>query len=112
MNGQHHGGKGSAQRPVDQEKFNNNWDAIYGSEVHPDHRKQKYIALLEPKWVASHLRTAEHRYADIDAFIFEALDIEDAKQIVEKKDLGDYEVYVQAINSVWLNNFERKNKIF
>ena len=29
MNGQHHGGKGSAQRPVDRDKFNDNWDAIF-----------------------------------------------------------------------------------
>ena len=29
MNGQTHGGKGSAQRPVDQAKFDTNWDAIF-----------------------------------------------------------------------------------
>mgnify|MGYP006084776637 CR=1 FL=1 len=29
MNGQHHGGKGSAQRPTDQDKFNDNWDSIF-----------------------------------------------------------------------------------
>ena len=33
MNGQHHGGKGSAQRPVDQDKFNDNWDAIFGPKT-------------------------------------------------------------------------------
>tara|TARA_R110000796_G_scaffold161483_1_gene278231 strand:- start:327 stop:497 length:171 start_codon:yes stop_codon:yes gene_type:complete len=29
MKGQHHGGKGSAQRPVDQDKYNEHWDAIF-----------------------------------------------------------------------------------
>ena len=32
MNGQHHGGKGSAQRPVAQAKFDLNWDAIFNSD--------------------------------------------------------------------------------
>lgn len=32
MNGQHHGGKGSAQRPANQAKFDSNWDAIFGAK--------------------------------------------------------------------------------
>ena len=35
MNGQHHGGKGSAQRPVDQERFNANWDALFSKPDDP-----------------------------------------------------------------------------
>ena len=27
-----HGGKGSKQRPVDQKKFNDNWDLIFGKK--------------------------------------------------------------------------------
>ena len=27
---QTHGGKGSKQRPTDQQKFNDNWDKIFG----------------------------------------------------------------------------------
>ena len=49
--------------------------------------------------------------ADVDAFIFEATNLMEAKQIVEDKDLGDYEIYVQSINSVWLHHPERRNKI-
>ncbi len=33
MNGQHHGGKGSAQRPVNQAKFESNWDAIFAPKT-------------------------------------------------------------------------------
>ena len=29
MKGQTHGGKGSAQRPTDTKKFNDNWDRIF-----------------------------------------------------------------------------------
>lgn len=36
MNGQTHGGKGSAQRSVDQEKFNSNWDAIFAPKALPE----------------------------------------------------------------------------
>lgn len=32
MNGQHHGGKGSAQRSVNKEKYESNWDAIFSKK--------------------------------------------------------------------------------
>jgi len=35
VNGQTHGGKGSAQRSVDQSKFDSNWDAIFATKVQP-----------------------------------------------------------------------------
>jgi len=35
MNGQNHGGKGSAQRPVDREKYESNWDSIFVSTEKP-----------------------------------------------------------------------------
>ena len=62
----------------------------------------KYIAMMEPR---------SDMMADVDAFIFEATNLMEAKQIVEDKDLGDYEIYVQSINSVWLHHPERRNKI-
>ena len=46
MNGQHHGGKGSAQRPVDQAKFDLNWDAIFNSDP-SDKELEADLALLE-----------------------------------------------------------------
>ena len=48
MNGQHHGGKGSAQRPVDQDKFNDNWDAIF--EGTGDRYKEN-VSTPESSWV-------------------------------------------------------------
>lgn len=35
MHGQHHGGKGSAQRTANQERFDNNFDAIFGKKKEP-----------------------------------------------------------------------------
>ena len=35
--GQTHGGKGSAQRPTDKKKYENNYDAIFGK------KKEKYV---------------------------------------------------------------------
>jgi|TARA_R100000482_G_scaffold30352_1_gene9791 hypothetical protein len=32
MKGQTHGGKGSSQRPTDQKKYANNYDAIFGKK--------------------------------------------------------------------------------
>ena len=46
MNGQHHGGKGSAQRPVAQAKFDLNWDAIFNSDP-SDKELEADLALLE-----------------------------------------------------------------
>jgi len=46
MNGQHHGGKGSAQRPADQAKFDLNWDAIFNSDP-SDKELEADLALLE-----------------------------------------------------------------
>ena len=38
-----HGGKGSRQRPTDKQKFNQNWDTIFGKkkvlEPHPQNQK-------------------------------------------------------------------------
>lgn len=39
-----HGGKGSAQRPGDKKKFNDNWDRIFGKkepEVKPEVKTEK-----------------------------------------------------------------------
>ena len=33
MKGQTHGGKGSAQRPTDQAKYEANWESIFGSKL-------------------------------------------------------------------------------
>ena len=33
MKGQTHGGKGSTQRPTDQQKFATNWESIFGSKL-------------------------------------------------------------------------------
>lgn len=33
---QWHGGKGSAQRKVDKQKFSDNWDAIFGKKKEED----------------------------------------------------------------------------
>jgi len=32
MEGQTHGGKGSAQRPTDKKKYESNWDNIFGNK--------------------------------------------------------------------------------
>jgi len=62
----------------------------------------KYVALMEPR---------SDMMADVDGFIFEASDLGEARQMIADKDLGEYEVYVQALNSVWLHHPERRNKI-
>ena len=41
MSGVTHGGKGDKPRPVDQKKFNDNWDLIFG--------KKEPEPILEPK---------------------------------------------------------------
>ena len=33
MKGQTHGGKGSAQRPTDQAKYEANWESIFGNKL-------------------------------------------------------------------------------
>lgn len=33
MKGQTHGGKGSAQRPTNKQKFDQNWDLIFGKKL-------------------------------------------------------------------------------
>ena len=40
--GQTHGGKGSASRPVDKERFNNNFDAIFNKtfKEHKDYKDE------------------------------------------------------------------------
>jgi hypothetical protein len=62
----------------------------------------KYLALMEPR---------KDMLADVEGFIFEATNLMEAKQVVADKDLGDYKVYVQALNSLWLHHPERRNKI-
>ena len=44
--GQTHGGKGSAVRPTDKKKFENNYDAIFGKKK-KDKDKQVYKAVNE-----------------------------------------------------------------
>ena len=43
MNSQWHGGKGSQQRPQDKEKFNENYDRIFGKKPtkNDDNKKTK-----------------------------------------------------------------------
>ena len=62
----------------------------------------KYVALMEPR---------ESMRDDVEGFIFEATNLLEAKQIVAEQDLGDYNVWVQALNSVWLHHPERRNKV-
>ena len=104
MNGQHHGGKGSAQRPSNKAKFDSNWDAIFAPEktkYRPNNLMQ-YIAMMEPRG---------DMLQDCEAFIFEASSLEDAKaQIAEKDFPNHYQVYVQGVNSLYFNHPERKNK--
>ena len=61
----------------------------------------KYIALLEPR---------ESMLDDVEGFIFEANNLMEAKHVLADKDLGDYKVYVQALNSLWLHHPERRNR--
>ena len=62
----------------------------------------KYVALMEPR---------KDMLADVEGFIFEANNLMEAKQVLADKYLGDYKVYVQSLNSLWLNHPERRNKI-
>ena len=62
---------------------------------------QKYLALMEPH---------SDMLADVEGFIFEATNLMEAKALIGEKDLSEYEVYVQALNSVWLHHPERRNK--
>ena len=39
--GQTHGGKGSAVRPTDKKKFENNYDAIFGKKKEKEKEKEK-----------------------------------------------------------------------
>jgi hypothetical protein len=41
MQGQTHGGKGSAVRPTDKKKFENNYDAIFGKKKEKEKEKEK-----------------------------------------------------------------------
>jgi len=41
MKGQTHGGKGSTQRKIDQQKFKVNWDAIYNKSTQKSSKKNK-----------------------------------------------------------------------
>ena len=103
MNGQNHGGKGSAQRPADQEKFETNWDKIFGEyKTDVSIKLQKYIAVMEPR---------DGMSEDVDAFIFEAINLSDAyQQIAFNDNLKGHEVYIQSASSLWLHNDIRKNK--
>ena len=61
----------------------------------------KYVALMEPR---------KDMLADVEGFIFEANNLMEAKQVLADKDLGDYKVYVQSLNSLWLHHPERRNR--
>ena len=43
MQGQTHGGKGSAQRPTDGKKFASNWDAIFNKTQQKPKDKEKEV---------------------------------------------------------------------
>ena len=49
MKGQTHGGKGSATRPVDYEKFDNNFDAIFRKKEKQEHKPEAETNKKEEK---------------------------------------------------------------
>ena len=62
----------------------------------------KYLAMMEPRG---------DMLMDCEAFIFEAMNLEDAKSKVTEKDFPNhYTVYVQSINSLYFHHPERINK--
>jgi hypothetical protein len=42
MSEQWHGGKGSKTRPIDQQKFDSNWDKIFGSKSRNNEQDDEY----------------------------------------------------------------------
>lgn len=42
MSEQWHGGKGSKARPIDQKKFDSNWDKIFGNKPKQDEQDDEY----------------------------------------------------------------------
>lgn len=101
MNGQHHGGKGSAQRSVDAGKFESNWDNIFGKKkAEPTARLTNYLVMLENR---------QDTLEDITSFLIEAENIMAAhKQMEHKKEDDRYRVYIESVNSIWLHNNIRK----
>ena len=47
MKGQTHGGKGSKQRPTDQNKYEANWEAIFGNKLR-GLRESDNVEVLQP----------------------------------------------------------------
>lgn len=46
--GQWHGGKGSVQKPKDQDKFADGWDAIWGNKEQSSELTRREQVLLDP----------------------------------------------------------------
>ena len=46
--GQWHGGKGSVQKPNDQDKFADGWDAIWGNKKKPGGLSDRERLLMDP----------------------------------------------------------------
>jgi|MDTC01.3.fsa_nt_gb hypothetical protein len=47
-NGQWHGGKGSVQKPNEQDKFADGWDAIWGKKKKPGELSDRERLLMDP----------------------------------------------------------------
>ena len=59
MNGQTHGGKGSKQRPTDQDKYATNWEAIFGNKLR-GLRKSDNIEVLQQSEVQTVPEQTQH----------------------------------------------------
>ena len=59
MNGQTHGGKGSKQRPTDQNKYATNWEAIFGNKLR-GLRESDNVEVLQPSEVQTVPEQAQH----------------------------------------------------
>ena len=59
MKGQTHGGKGSAQRPTDQTKYEANWEAIFGNKLR-GLRESDNVEVLQPSEVQAVPEQTQH----------------------------------------------------
>ena len=59
MNGQTHGGKGSKQRPTNQNKYATNWEAIFGNKLR-GLRESDNVEVLQSSEVQAVPEQAQH----------------------------------------------------
>lgn len=103
MNGQHHGGKGTAQRPKNTAKFESNWDAIFGPKtiIEKSSEMPRYLAILSDKTESE---------LPFKSWLFDARNILEAKELLrEYESTGKYDIVVQSVASIYLNNDLRIN---